>query len=200
MSGKLYVGLREQGKKALKNMPPVWALARRAEEHVKGMVVPGTLFEELGFNYIGPVDGHDLPTLVKTLRNLRGLKGPQFLHVVTKKGKGYKPAEDNPCGYHGVGAFDPLTGTLNAGKSGTPSYTDVFGDWVCDMAAQDPRLVAITPAMRAGSGLDPPAGPGCASPLRPPLPFFSPPRSCRRSPNSFFFPPPFFTVRRKLLP
>jgi len=153
LSGKLYVGLREQGKKALKNMPPVWELARRAEEHVKGMVVPGTLFEELGFNYIGPVDGHDLPTLVKTLRNLRGLKGPQFLHVVTKKGKGYKPAEDNPCGYHGVGAFDPLTGTLNAGKSGTPSYTDVFGDWVCDMAAQDPRLVAITPAMREGSGL-----------------------------------------------
>src|SRR3569833_128736 len=153
LSGKLYVGLREQGKKALKNMPPVWELARRAEEYVMGMVVPGTLFEELGFNYIGPVDGHDLPTLVKTLRNLRGLKGPQFLHVVTKKGKGYKPAEDNPCGYHGVGAFDPLTGTLNAGKSGTPSYTDVFGDWVCDMAAQDPRLVAITPAMREGSGL-----------------------------------------------
>ncbi len=153
LSGKLYVNLREQGKKALKNMPPVWELARRAEEHVKGMVIPGTLFEELGFNYIGPVDGHDLPTLVKTLRNLRGLKGPQFLHVVTKKGKGYKPAEDNPCGYHGVGAFDPRTGTLSAGKAGAPTYTEVFGDWICDMAAQDPRLMAITPAMREGSGL-----------------------------------------------
>ena len=153
LSGKLYVSLREQGKKALKNVPPVWELARRAEEHVKGMVIPGTLFEELGFNYIGPIDGHDLPTLVKTLRNLRGLKGPQFLHVVTKKGKGYKPAEDNPCGYHGVGAFDPSTGTLSAGKAAMPTYTEVFGEWICDMAAQDPRLVAITPAMREGSGL-----------------------------------------------
>src|SRR3569623_1106445 len=118
-----------------------------------GMAIPGTLFEELGFNYIGPVDGHDLPTLVKTLRNLRGLKGPQFLHVVTKKGKGFKPAEDNPCTYHGVSAFDPLTGTLRAGKAGTPTYTEVFGDWICDMADQDPRLIAITPAMREGSGL-----------------------------------------------
>src|SRR3569623_26887 len=153
LSGKLYVNLREQGKKALKKMPPVWELARRAEEHVKGMVIPGTLFEELGFNYIGPVDGHALPTLVKTLRNLRGLKGPQFLHVVTKKGKGFKPAEDNPCTYHGVSAFDPLTGTLRAGKAGTPTYTEVFGDWICDMADQDPRLIAITPAMREGSGL-----------------------------------------------
>ncbi|MEK7322726.1 MAG: 1-deoxy-D-xylulose-5-phosphate synthase [Pseudomonadota bacterium] len=153
LSGKLYVSLREHGKKALKNMPPVWELARRAEEHVKGMVIPGTLFEELGFNYIGPIDGHDLPTLVKTLRNLRGLKGPQFLHVVTKKGKGYQPAEDNPCGYHGVGAFDPRIGTLNASKAASPTYTEVFGDWICDMAAQDPRLMAITPAMREGSGL-----------------------------------------------
>src|SRR3569623_1070648 len=153
LSVKLYVNLREQGKKALKIMPPVWELARRAEVLVKGMVVPGTLFEELGFYYIGPVDGHDLPTLVKTLRNLRGRKGPQFLHVVTKKGKGFKPAEDNPCTYHGVSAFDPLTGTLNAGKSGTPTYTEVFGDWICDMADQDPRLIAITPAMREGSGL-----------------------------------------------
>ncbi len=152
LSGKLYVTMREQGKKALKNMPPVWELARRAEEHMKGMVVPGTLFEELGFNYIGPVDGHDLPTLVKTLRNLRGLKGPQFLHVVTKKGKGYQPAEENPCGYHGVGAFDPRVGTTSS-KSKAPTYTEVFGEWICDMAAQDPRLMAITPAMREGSGL-----------------------------------------------
>ena len=153
LSGKLYVTMREQGKKVLKNMPPVWELARRAEEHVKGMVIPGTLFEELGFNYIGPIDGHDLPTLVKTLRNLRALKGPQFLHIVTKKGKGYKPAEDNPCGYHGVSAFDHRTGTMSAGKAGLPTYTEVFGQWLCDMADHDPRLVAITPAMREGSGL-----------------------------------------------
>ncbi len=153
LSGKLYVTMREQGKKVLKNMPPVWELARRAEEHVKGMVIPGTLFEELGFNYIGPIDGHDLPTLVKTLRNLRDLKGPQFLHVVTKKGKGYKPAEDNPCTYHGVPAFDHRTGTMSAGKATAPTYTEVFGQWLCDMAAHDPRLVAITPAMREGSGL-----------------------------------------------
>ena len=153
LSGKLYVTMREQGKKVLKNMPPVWELARRAEEHVKGMVIPGTLFEELGFNYIGPIDGHDLPTLVKTLRNLRALKGPQFLHIVTKKGKGYNPAEDNPCGYHGVSAFDHRTGTMSAGKAGLPTYTEVFGQWLCDMADHDPRLVAITPAMREGSGL-----------------------------------------------
>ena len=153
LSGKLYVSMREQGKKVLKNMPPVWELARRAEEHVKGMVIPGTLFEELGFNYIGPIDGHDLPTLVKTLRNLRDVKGPQFLHVVTRKGKGYKPAEDNPCTYHGVPAFDHRTGTMSAGKTTAPSYTEVFGQWLCDMAAHDPRLVAITPAMREGSGL-----------------------------------------------
>jgi len=152
LSGKLYVSLREQGKKVLKNMPPVWELARRAEEHVKGMVIPGTLFEELGFNYIGPIDGHDLPTLLKTLGNLRELKGPQFLHVVTKKGKGYKPAEDNPCGYHGVPAFDHRTGVAAAGKS-APTYTEIFGQWLCDMGAQDPRLMAITPAMREGSGL-----------------------------------------------
>ena len=153
LSGKLYVSMREQGKKVLKNMPPVWELARRAEEHVKGMVIPGTLFEELGFNYIGPIDGHDLPTLVKTLRNLRVLKGPQFLHIVTKKGKGYKPAEENPCGYHGVPAFDHRTGTMSAGKAVLPNYTEVFGQWLCDMAAHDERLIAITPAMREGSGL-----------------------------------------------
>ena len=153
LSGKLYVTMREQGKKVLKNMPPVWELARRAEEHVKGMVIPGTLFEELGFNYIGPIDGHDLHTLVKTLRNLRALKGPQFLHIVTKKGKGYKPAEDNPCSYHGVSAFNHQTGTMNGSKASLPTYTEVFGQWLCDMAKRDERLVAITPAMREGSGL-----------------------------------------------
>lgn len=153
LSGKLYVTMREQGKKVLKNMPPMWELARRAEEHVKGMVIPGTLFEELGFNYIGPIDGHDLPTLVKTLRNLRALKGPQFLHIVTRKGKGYKPAEENPSGYHGVSAFDHLTGTVNTRKTAVPTYTEVFGQWLCDMATHDERLIAVTPAMREGSGL-----------------------------------------------
>ncbi|RMD80873.1 MAG: 1-deoxy-D-xylulose-5-phosphate synthase [Gammaproteobacteria bacterium] len=177
LSGRLYVSMREQGKKVLKRMPSVWELARRAEEHVKGMVVPGTLFEELGFNYIGPIDGHDLPTLVRTLRNLRELEGPQFLHVVTRKGKGYPPAEADPCRYHGVTPFDPAQGVGappaqasakapgggpggEAGRAaGSPShakpptYTEVFGRWLCDMAEADPRLVAITPAMREGSGL-----------------------------------------------
>ncbi len=154
LSGRLYSTMREGSKKVLKAMPTVWELARRAEEHVKGMVVPGTLFEELGFNYIGPVDGHDLPTLVTTLRNLRQLKGPQFLHIVTRKGKGYAPAEANPCKYHGVTPFDPATGAMkqNAPAPG-PTYTQVFGDWICDMAARDARLVGITPAMREGSGL-----------------------------------------------
>ncbi len=178
LSGRLYVSMREQGKKVLKRMPSVWELARRAEEHVKGMVVPGTLFEELGFNYIGPIDGHDLPTLVRTLRNLRELEGPQFLHVVTRKGKGYPPAEADPCRYHGVTPFDPAQGVgappaqasakastkvpgggPGSGAAGSPShakpptYTEVFGRWLCDMAEADPRLVAITPAMREGSGL-----------------------------------------------
>ncbi|KAF0192111.1 MAG: 1-deoxy-D-xylulose-5-phosphate synthase [Gammaproteobacteria bacterium] len=153
LSGKLYATMREGSKKVLSTIPTVWELARRAEEHFKGMVIPGTLFEELGFNYIGPIDGHDLPTLVKTLRNLRALDGPQFLHIVTKKGKGYAPAENNPCSYHGVGAFDPQTGkALRKGSQG-PTYTQVFGDWVCDMAALDQRLIATTPAMCEGSGL-----------------------------------------------
>jgi len=153
LSGKLYSTVREGSKKVLGVMPPVWELARRAEEHVKGMVAPGTLFEELGFNYIGPIDGHDLDTLVTTLRNLRALKGPQFLHIVTKKGKGFTPAEENPCTYHGVGRFNPESGKLEK-KSGTgPTYTQVFGDWLCDMAAQDETLIGITPAMREGSGL-----------------------------------------------
>jgi len=153
LSGRLYSTMREGSKKVLGVMPSVWELARRAEEHVKGMVVPGTLFEELGFNYIGPIDGHDLDTLVKTLENLKHLKGPQFLHVVTTKGKGYQPAEDNPCAYHGVGQFDPDSGDLEQKPGSSPTYTRVFSDWLCDMAKQDDRLVGITPAMREGSGL-----------------------------------------------
>ncbi len=154
LSGRLYASMREGSKKMLSVMPSVWELARRAEEHMKGMVVPGTLFEELGFNYIGPVDGHDINTLVKTLRNLRQLKGPQFLHIVTKKGKGYAPAEDNPCTYHGVRPFDIESGQPHgSGSSSGPTYTEVFGQWLCDMAAADERLVGITPAMREGSGL-----------------------------------------------
>jgi len=154
LSGRLYASMREGSKKVLSVMPSVWELARRAEEHVKGMVVPGTLFEELGFNYIGPVDGHDINTLVKTLRNLRQLKGPQFLHIVTKKGKGYAPAEDNPCTYHGVRPFDIDSGKpQSSGTKSGPTYTEVFGQWLCDMAQQDSRLMGITPAMREGSGL-----------------------------------------------
>ena len=153
LSGKLYAGLREGGKKVLGLMPTVWELARRSEEHLKGMVLPGTLFEEFGMNYIGPVDGHDLPTLVKTLRNVRELDGAQFLHVVTRKGKGYDPAEADPVAWHAPAAFDPATGALKPKKPGKPTYTQVFSQWVCDMAEADPRLVAITPAMREGSGL-----------------------------------------------
>ncbi|MCW9024492.1 MAG: 1-deoxy-D-xylulose-5-phosphate synthase [Gammaproteobacteria bacterium] len=153
LSGKLYSTMREGSKKVLGVMPSVWELARRAEEHMKGMVIPGTLFEELGFNYIGPIDGHDTETLVKTLENVKQLKGPQFLHVVTRKGKGYEPAENNPCTYHGVGRFDPDSGDLEQKPGTGPTYTKVFSDWLCDMAELDPRLVGITPAMREGSGL-----------------------------------------------
>ncbi len=153
LSGKLYSTVREGSKKVLGVMPPVWELARRAEEHMKGMIVPGTLFEEMGFNYIGPIDGHDLPALLKTLHNLRALKGPQFLHVVTKKGKGYLPAEKNPCVYHAVTPFDPETGKMATSAASGPTYTQVFGEWLCDMAALDERLIGITPAMREGSGL-----------------------------------------------
>ena len=153
LSGKLYSTVREGSKKVLGVMPPVWELARRAEEHMKGMVAPGTLFEELGFNYIGPIDGHDLSTLVTTLRNLRALKGPQFLHIVTTKGKGFTPAEENPCTYHGVGRFNPESGKLEKKSASGPTYTQVFSDWLCDMAAQDESLMGITPAMREGSGL-----------------------------------------------
>jgi len=131
----------------------VWELARRTEEHLKGMVLPGTLFEEMGFNYIGPMDGHDVKALVSTLRNLKKLRGPQFLHVVTRKGKGYAPAEADPIKWHGPGPFDPVSGTIFKEKSTGPSYSQVFGQWLCDMAERDPRIIAITPAMREGSGL-----------------------------------------------
>jgi len=153
LSGKTYAALREGGKKILRRMPTVWELARRSEEHMKGMVLPGTLFEEMGFNYFGPIDGHDLGALVKTLGNLRDLQGPQFLHIVTRKGKGYAPAEADPIKWHGPGPFDPLAGTIFKDKSIGPAYSQVFGQWLCDMAERDPRVVGITPAMREGSGL-----------------------------------------------
>ncbi|GAB6048863.1 1-deoxy-D-xylulose-5-phosphate synthase [Methyloparacoccus murrellii] len=154
LSGRFYSTIRQGSKQLLKNrMPTVWELARRAEEHVKGMVAPGTLFEELGFNYIGPIDGHDLDTLITTLRNLRQTDGPRFLHVVTRKGKGYLPAEKDPVAYHGVGTFDPSKDHLPKAKPSSPTYTEVFGQWLCDMAERDPRLLGVTPAMREGSGL-----------------------------------------------
>ena len=154
LSGKFYSNVRESGKKMLKSLPGASELARRAEEHVKGMVIPGTLFEELGFNYIGPIDGHDMETLVTTLSNIKEMKGPQFLHVITKKGKGFEPAENDPCEFHGVSAFDTDTGeSLGKKANGGPSFTQVFSDWLCDMAARDERLIGITPAMCEGSGL-----------------------------------------------
>ncbi|OHX36809.1 1-deoxy-D-xylulose-5-phosphate synthase, partial [Methylomonas sp. LWB] len=154
LSSKLYSSVRQESKKALSSMPSVWELARKAEEHVKGMIVPGTLFEELGFNYFGPIDGHDLEILVSTLDKLKDLRGPVFLHVVTKKGKGYAPAEKDPLAYHGVPAFDPTQDFLpKAAPSPHPTYTEVFSRWLCDMAAEDERLLGITPAMREGSGL-----------------------------------------------
>ena len=153
LSSRKYSALRETGKKALRRMPNAWELARRSEAYMKGMVLPGGLFEELGFNYIGPIDGHDIGALVTTLRNQRLLKGPQFLHVVTRKGKGYAPAEADPITWHGPGAFDPASGTIFKERSAGPTFSQVFGDWLCDMAAQDPKIVAITPAMREGSGL-----------------------------------------------
>src|SRR5579872_1356182 len=153
LSGRMYAHLREGGKKVLRQMPTVWELARRSEEHLKGMVLPGTLFEELGFNYIGPVDGHDVKSLVSTLHNLRQLHGPQFLHVVTRKGKGYAPAEADPIKWHGPGPFDPASGTIFKEKASGPTYSQIFGQWLCDMAARDPRIIGVTPAMREGSGL-----------------------------------------------
>ncbi len=153
LSGKLYASLREGSKKVLKRMPTVWELARRSEEHMKGMILPGTIFEELGLNYIGPIDGHDLGALVSTLKNLRDAKGPQFLHIVTRKGKGYAPAEADPIKWHGPGPFDAKSGVIFKEKAAGPTYSQVFGQWLCDMAAADPRIVGVTPAMREGSGL-----------------------------------------------
>ena len=153
LSGQLYTTIREGGKKVLSGLPPVKELARRAEEHLKGMVIPGTLFEEFGFNYIGPIDGHDVNALISTLRNMRQLKGPQLLHVMTKKGKGYEPAEKDPIGYHGVPKFNPEEDCLPKSAGGKPGFSTIFGQWLCDMAAQDERLIGITPAMREGSGM-----------------------------------------------
>ena len=153
MSGQFYAAAKNVGKNMLKVAPPLFELAKRIEEHAKGMVVPATLFEKFGFNYIGPIDGHDLDSLVPTLENIRHLKGPQFLHVVTRKGQGYKLAEADPVTYHGPGKFDPKVGITPPATPPKTTFTQVFGQWLCDMAAQDPRLVAITPAMREGSGM-----------------------------------------------
>ncbi|MCE2907310.1 MAG: 1-deoxy-D-xylulose-5-phosphate synthase, partial [Burkholderiaceae bacterium] len=154
MSGNFYAAAREGAKAVLKNAPPLFELARRFEEHAKGMVVPGTIFEEFGFNYVGPIDGHDLDALIPTLENLRGKKGAQFLHVVTKKGYGYKLAEADPVKYHAAsGKFNPAEGFPKAVAPAKPTFTQVFGQWLCDMAAADEKLVAITPAMREGSGM-----------------------------------------------
>ncbi|MDX6014791.1 1-deoxy-D-xylulose-5-phosphate synthase [Shewanella indica] len=153
MSGRFYTTIREGGKKVLKGMPVIKEMARRTEEHLKGMVVPGTLFEELGFNYIGPIDGHDVDALVETLRNMRSLKGPQVLHIMTKKGKGYEPAEKDPIGWHAVPKFDPSQFCKPVTKPGKPSFSQVFGKWLCDIAAKDDKVLGITPAMREGSGM-----------------------------------------------
>ncbi|MEA3174191.1 MAG: 1-deoxy-D-xylulose-5-phosphate synthase [Gammaproteobacteria bacterium] len=153
LSGKMYSHLRESGKKVLRQMPTVWELARRSEEHIKGMVLPGTLFEEMGFNYNGPIDGHDVKALVSTLQTVKKLHGPQFLHVVTRKGKGYAPAEADPIKWHGPGPFDPASGMIFKEAATGPSYSQIFGKWACDMAEKDPTFSVITPAMREGSGL-----------------------------------------------
>ncbi|WP_455926424.1 1-deoxy-D-xylulose-5-phosphate synthase [Pseudomonas putida] len=153
LSSRTYASMREGSKKVLSRLPGAWEIARRTEEYAKGMLVPGTLFEELGWNYIGPIDGHDLPTLVATLRNMRDLKGPQFLHVVTKKGKGFAPAEVDPIGYHAITKLEPLNAPATPKKATGPKYSAVFGQWLCDMAAADQRLVGITPAMKEGSDL-----------------------------------------------
>ncbi len=153
MSGQFYAAAKSVGKQVLKNAPPLFELAKRLESHAKGMVVPATLFENFGFNYIGPIDGHDLNSLIPTLENIKHLKGPQFLHVVTKKGQGYQLAEADPIAYHGPGKFDPAVGLTKPATPPKPTFTQVFGRWLCDMAEQDKRLVAITPAMREGSGM-----------------------------------------------
>jgi 1-deoxy-D-xylulose-5-phosphate synthase len=153
MSGRFYSTAKSVGKNLLKGAPPLFELAKRFEQHAKGMVVPATLFEQFGFNYIGPIDGHDLESLIPTLENIKKLQGPQFLHVITKKGQGYKLAEDDPINYHGPGKFDPKVGLVPAANPPKPSFMHIFGQWLCDMAAHDPRLVGITPAMREGSGM-----------------------------------------------
>jgi 1-deoxy-D-xylulose-5-phosphate synthase len=153
MSGRFYAAAKNVGKAVLQHVPPVLELARRIEEHAKGMVTPATLFEEFGFNYVGPIDGHDLDALVPTLQNLKVLQGLQFLHVVTRKGQGYKLAEADPVLYHGPGKFDPAVGIVPAKAPSKTTFTQVFGQWLCDMAEQDEKLVGITPAMREGSGL-----------------------------------------------
>lgn len=155
MSGPTVTGIRERSKKLIQRDSRTWRFMSRWEEHVKGMVMPSTLFEELGFNYLGPIDGHDIPTLVRTIRTARDIPGPNLLHIITEKGKGYEPAEKDPIKYHAVGPFDPETGVVAkpASQKQNPTYTDVFGEWVCDMAEADKRLLAITPAMREGSGL-----------------------------------------------
>ena len=153
LSGQFYAAAKSAGKTVLKGAPPLWELAKRFEESAKGMVKPITLFEKFGFNYVGPIDGHDVETLVSVLENIKHLKGPQFLHVVTKKGQGYKLAEADPVAYHGPGKFDPKVGLQQSSGVAKPTFTQVFGDWLCDMAAADDKLVAITPAMREGSGM-----------------------------------------------
>ena len=153
MSGRFYAAAKEVGKQVLKGAPPLFELAKRFEEHAKGMVVPATLFEKFGFNYIGPIDGHDLDSLIPTLENIKHLEGPQFLHVVTKKGQGYDLAEADPVAYHGPGKFDPAVGLTPPVTPPKTTFTQVFGQWLCDMAEQDPLLVGITPAMREGSGM-----------------------------------------------
>ncbi len=153
MSGQFYAKAKNVGKSVLKGAPPLFELAKRIEEHAKGMVVPATLFEKFGFNYIGPIDGHDLDSLIPTLENIKQLEGPQFLHVVTKKGQGYKLAEADPVAYHGPGKFDPAVGLQKPTHAPKQTFTQVFGQWLCDMAEKDPRLVGITPAMREGSGM-----------------------------------------------
>ncbi|MBM7062779.1 1-deoxy-D-xylulose-5-phosphate synthase [Pseudomonas sp. UL073] len=154
LSSRTYASMREGSKKVLSRLPGAWEIARKAEEHAKGMLVPGTLFEELGWNYVGPIDGHDLPTLLATLRNMRGLEGPQFLHVITKKGKGFAPAEADPIGYHAITKLEPIKApAAEPKKASGPKYSNVFGQWLCDMAEADPRLLGITPAMKEGSDL-----------------------------------------------
>ena len=153
MSGRFYAAAKNVGKTVLKGAPPLFELAKRFEQQAKGMVVPATLFEKFGFNYIGPIDGHDLDSLIPTLENIKNLKGPQFLHVVTKKGQGYKLAEADPVAYHGPGKFDPSVGLQKPSVAPKASFTQVFGNWLCDMAEADKRLVGITPAMREGSGM-----------------------------------------------